>query len=111
MDLADALRGKAIDIVVRVITHVVRTDHNVADITQQLASRADRNLSEKLGLCNGGRSKSDVTSRVLDQISPGQHILDLMHLPDNNFQSFFVIRQRKKIIEVFITKGRPCEMP
>src|SRR5437867_8400119 len=70
MDLADPLRRKAIDIVVRVITHVVRTDDNVADVTQKLASGADRNLSEKLGLCNRGGAKSDVTCRVLDQIRP-----------------------------------------
>jgi phage tail protein X len=47
MDLTDRICGKLVDVPIRVVTHIVRANHDIADIAQKLTAGPAHNLCEK----------------------------------------------------------------
>ena len=60
VQLGNGVARKLIDVFVRVIAHVVRTEMNVADIAQQPATGAARQLAQELRLVHSRIAKAEI---------------------------------------------------
>src|SRR5262249_10204829 len=105
------VRWELVDILVSVVSHVVRAHDNVADVAQQFAVGSPDNFRKEFGFLDCRWTKSDVASRILNQVWTAQTILNVIHMVSEHPKSLFVVLKRQQVVEVLLAISGPSEMP
>src|SRR5262245_46099961 len=68
VNLGNRVRWELVDVLVRVVSHIVRAHDDIADVAQQFASSSPDDLRKEFGLVDCRWAKSDVARRILNQV-------------------------------------------
>src|SRR6266851_8147693 len=98
MQLADCLPRQAVDVGRRIEPHVVRAEDDVADVAQELAAGAMRELAEKITFSHARPRESHVARRILEEIRTSERVLHLTDMVGHEAQRLDVVWQREEIV-------------
>ena len=84
MHFNGGIRRKIVDVVMRVESHVMGANHNIAYVQQKPAAGMLNEFAEKLRLFHRGRVKTHITRWVFDQIWNAQGVLYFIDVRRND---------------------------
>jgi len=84
VELCDRLCRELVDEAIRVVSHVVAAEMNIADVTQEATAGRVHQCVQKLELAHRRRRQRDIRRRVLDDVRASEDVLHLCEMRRDN---------------------------
>ena len=110
MEFRNRFRRKLVDEAIRVVSHVVAAEMDVADIAQKATAGRVHQCVQKLELGHRRRRQRDVRGGILNDVRASQDVLNFREMRDHHAKRLRRVRQRQEIVQIRAAHRGPCEV-